>query len=499
MMLMAGRKRLKILHYLHGLPPVRNGGLVRYVLDLAQGEYESGNDVQLLVPGSFSAWPKGKTTIRSKIWKQLPCHYVMNPLLVTEGRRIKHVELLLENSNFEVFLAFLEKILPDIIHMHSFMGIEYSFLEAAKKLKIPVVFTTHDYYGLCPKVNLFRNGENCNQVDWCKCGSCMEDAVSEWKIVWQHSNLYRALKANKVFHWLEYSPKILPYKIYVKDMLKKNKSPTRSIQGRISEETTLFEYQLEAYRLLREYYLKMYKSITCFHFNSRQSRWVFESYLENVKGEVIPITNRGIKDNRKIYRYDGKLKIGYLGGGQQFKGYQYLKETLDEMYESGMTEFECHVYFNSQDLRCPYLHCHEPYRANEMEAVFENIDVLVVPSLCRETFGMVVLEALSYGVPVILSSYVGAKEMLEDLGKQSIFEPDVNMNNLRKELERIYNDRCVLAQMNKKIYEWEFEWNFNEHVMKILNLYSKLTKAEKYIYEISERTVELQRNDRKFS
>lgn len=476
MMSMAGRKSLKILHYLHGLPPVRNGGLVRYVLDLAQGEYESGNDVQLLVPGSFNIWLKGKTEIRSKIWKQLPCHYIVNPLLVTEGRRIKHAEVLMENSNFEVFFDFLKKVLPDIIHMHSFMGIEYSFLEAAKKLEIPVVFTTHDYYGLCLKVNLFRNGENCNQVDWCKCGSCMGDAVSEWKIVWQHSNLYRVLKANKVFRWLEYSPKILPYKIYVKDMLKKNKSLTRNILGRKSEETTLFEYQSEAYKLLREYYLKMYKSITCFHFNSKQSRRIFESYLGSVKGEVIPITNRRVKDNRKIYKYDGKLKIGYLGGGQQFKGYQYLKETLDVMYESGMKEFECHVYFNSQDLNCPYLHRHEPYEETEMGNVFRNMDVLVVFSLWHETFGMVVLEALSYGVPVIISSCVGAKELLEENQKIGIvIDLDHNCNELRKTLEEMYRNRNLLSNINKKICEWKYELNFDKHVEKVVNLYGTLT------------------------
>lgn len=447
---------------------------MKYVLDLAQGEYESGNDVQLLVPGSLKSRAKGQTEIRSKIWKQIPCHYIMNPLPVTEGRRIENVELLLRHSNFEVFLEFLKKITPDIIHMHSFMGIECSFLEAANKLKIPVVFTTHDYYGLCPKINLFGNGHNCDYADWRRCASCMGASVSGKKLVWQHSNLYRVLKANKFFHWLEYSPKILPYKIYVKNMLKKNKNTIESIQGKDCEEAAWFDCQTEEYELLREYYLKMYKRITCFHFNSMQSRCVFESYLGNVRGEVISITNRRIKDNRRIYKYDGKLKIGYLGTGQQFKGYQYMKEALDGMYESGMTEFECHVYFNSQDLNCPYLHRHAPYKEEEMEKVFCNMDVLVVPSLCKETFGMVVLEALSYGVPVIISSYVGAKELLKNYpGIGIVFELDENKNSLYEELKRIYNDRHILEQMNKRIYEWQYEWNFNEHVIRILDLYSK--------------------------
>lgn len=466
---------MKILHYLHGLPPVRNGGLVQYALDLAQGEYESGNDVQLLVPGRFNRRLKGRTEIRLGKWKNLPCYYVINPLPVTEGRRIEHVELLLKHSSFEIFLSFLKMNTPDIIHMHSFMGIECTFLEAARKLGIPVVLTTHDYYGLCPKVNLFENGKNCDRTDWQRCVACMGAVSPEKKIIWQHSDLYRKLKENKIFHWLEYSPRVLSYKIYVRNMLKKNRSVAKIGHGSGCKETASFECCLEKYEWLRKYYLQMYKNVTCFHFNSRQSRQVFESYLGNVRGKVIPITNRRIKDNRRINKYNGKLKIGYLGNGQRFKGYQYMKEAMDALYESGMTEFECHVYFNSQDLSCPYLHRHEPYKEEEMDTVFRNMDVLVVPSLCRETFGMVALEALSYGVPVVISSYVGARELFEkNQGMGFFIDLDKNSDELRNILEGIYKNRDLLSQMNKKICKWDYEWDFDIHVAKIMNLYSGL-------------------------
>ena len=42
---------MKILHYFLGFPPVRNGGLTKYALDLAFGEQEQGNEVAFLVPG----------------------------------------------------------------------------------------------------------------------------------------------------------------------------------------------------------------------------------------------------------------------------------------------------------------------------------------------------------------------------------------------------------------------------------------------------------------
>ena len=38
--------------------------------------------------------------------------------------------------------------------------------------------------------------------------------------------------------------------------------------------------------------------------------------------------------------------------------------------------------------------------------------MLVAPSVWHETFGFTVLEALSYGIPVVISGTVGAKDIL---------------------------------------------------------------------------------------
>ncbi len=45
-----------ILHYLMGLPPVRGGGLVHYVLDLAKAQKEMGHSVFYWFPAVFPEW-----------------------------------------------------------------------------------------------------------------------------------------------------------------------------------------------------------------------------------------------------------------------------------------------------------------------------------------------------------------------------------------------------------------------------------------------------------
>lgn len=463
-----GEYSLRILHYIHGLPPVRGGGLIKYALDLAEGELELGNDVQLLLPGNFSAERIRQTKIVSRRWDKFFCHYIINPLPVTGGVRVSETECLLDKGDSKVYSAFLLKLHPDIIHVHSLMGMHLAFVQEANRLNIPLVFSSHDYYGLCPKTNLFKDEKMCTMQNWDRCAQCLDVSVSKKKLQRKHSDVYRMIKGNKFYNWMEYSQTLLPYKVFLRRLMKKKNQGAQNIsQYKIDE--------AKRYEALRAYSQQIFKNMTYFHFNSMQSREIYESFLGRIEGEVIPITNRWVEDNRKICTYSGKLKIGYLSSGQKFKGYEYLKNSLDEMYRNGMTEIECHIYFNLQDLNCPYVCRHVPYKGNNLESVFRNIDVVVVPSLWKETFGMVVLEALSYGVPVIVSSNVGAKELLEENpGMGIIVNLESGKENLQKVLEKIYLDRNILSRMNKKICKWNRDWSFNKHVKEILDMYSKV-------------------------
>lgn len=50
---------------------------------------------------------------------------------------------------------------PDLIHTHNLAGISTSVWGWAKAKRLPLVHTTHDYYLLCPKSTMNRDGVNC--------------------------------------------------------------------------------------------------------------------------------------------------------------------------------------------------------------------------------------------------------------------------------------------------------------------------------------------------
>ncbi len=48
----------------------------------------------------------------------------------------------------------LKKEKPEIVHTHNFTSLSFSIFSAIKSLKIPLIYTCHDYYLLCPYTNL---------------------------------------------------------------------------------------------------------------------------------------------------------------------------------------------------------------------------------------------------------------------------------------------------------------------------------------------------------
>jgi glycosyltransferase involved in cell wall biosynthesis len=54
----------------------------------------------------------------------------------------------------------LDRIRPDVMHLHSFKELTFSVLSAARKRRIPVLFSLYDLWALCPQSNLvhYRGG-----------------------------------------------------------------------------------------------------------------------------------------------------------------------------------------------------------------------------------------------------------------------------------------------------------------------------------------------------
>lgn len=450
-----GVYNLNILHYFLGFPPYRTGGLTMYAFGLAKEQKIRGHEVSMMWPGEIEVLSdKPKLRVKEGPFG-IKSIELKNPLPVPLRNGVLDTKKFMKPCEKTIFLDYLRLYKPDIIHVHTLMGLYKEFFEAASELGIKIVYTTHDYFGLCPKVNLFYNGDICLDSGTCiNCYACNHTALSYKKIKIMQSGIYRKFKDSKL----------------VKVLRERNIRHEEALE--INEGISLFrndEYS-HHYEELRKYYMSIFKFIDCFHFNSVNTKNIYCRFLAPKNSEVIPILHNKISDNRKRKSYGKTLKISYLASGQQYKGYFLLKEVLDEIYSEGMNDFSLNMFFSPKD-KSPYMNVSQRYSFEQLSDIFDSTDVLVVPSIWHETFGLVVYEALSYGVPVIVTDRVGAKDILND-NDSIVISPE--KASLKEAVLKVYNNRNILIGFNEAILKLDkSKFDYSEHVNKIMNLYEQ--------------------------
>lgn len=101
---------------------------------------------------------------------------------------------------------------------------------------------------------------------------------------------------------------------------------------------------------------------------------------------------------------------------------------------------------------------------------YHKAHVFVMPSL-GDSFCRAVLEAMSCGLPVIVSESVGAKEIIED-GKEGFIIPCRNIKAIAEKIQYFYDNRKEIKSMGRNArrkaehYPWE---KFSEEVIKYLS------------------------------
>lgn len=90
---------------------------------------------------------------------------------------------------------------------------------------------------------------------------------------------------------------------------------------------------------------------------------------------------------------------------------------------------------------------------------YKNTSLVIVPSQWHETFSFVTLEALSYGIPVMVSNKVGAKSIVANYDSSFIFNTRKDLKGI---LEKIMQNRAALVSYHNRILS--LPWNYSMEV-----------------------------------
>lgn len=441
-----------ILHYTFGLPPKATGGLPLYVRDLSDAQKDAGYKVSILLP-------KQKLHGKDKISRKGKIYYLENSLPVSSIFGMQDPLEFMQPYSKKVINDFLNDLVPDILHVHTLMGLPKEFLEVAKSKGIRIVYTTHDYYGLCLKCNFVNSkGHPCEENNPNQCAQCnLSNGINKHTAYLINSTMYKNLKQNK-----------LVYKLKTKC---RDNMVDKGAEIDISK-ITPSEKHIQNYNELLHYYKTMFALIDMFHYNSKLTRSIYKRFLPESHGEVVPITLASIQDHRndRNIQNESIFTIGYIGRKEPYKGIGLLMRAIEKLNQCNI-DYKCLLYgddFTKYDLSCNgKVKNMGIYKQNEIKQVFGSIDLLVVPSIWKETYGFIVLEALSYGVPVLVSENVGSQDLIKN--KKYIFKIDAD--DLFNHLKYFIQNRDVL----NKEYDINtlFVFSMLEHVKEI----------NKHIYE----------------
>lgn len=244
-------------------------------------------------------------------------------------------------------------------------------------------------------------------------------------------------------------------------------APLVSIVHHLRSSEERAEWQNDLYRRVEKRYLA---SVDAFVFNSETTRETVESLLRKKTRNVVA-TPGGDRLPRSMpptevaerAREEGPLRLLFVGNLIPRKGLSHLLKALHSL---GRRPFHLDVVGSEETDRAhaaamrklvQQLHLtdrvdfHGALDGESLEERFRRAQLLVVPS-SYEGFGIVYLEAMAFGLPVIASA-TGATDEIVHHEATGFLVPPGDVWSLARRIESLLEDRALLARMSLAAYE----------------------------------------------
>lgn len=206
-------------------------------------------------------------------------------------------------------------------------------------------------------------------------------------------------------------------------------------------------------------------------------RHLQHGYFSQARTHVIPNGNPGVHAQAEaVPRASGrKLRVGYLGRLAPSKGVELMLESLAPLAPhqcdvvvagSGEASYEARLKHRFAGAGVQFL---GQVRAHEF---LPSVDVLVVPSLWHEPFGLVLCEAISAGVPVVASAVGGIPEVIKH-GQCGLLFDRADGAALRAHVHELATHPCRRQELSDHCRQHAAEHDFARTVDRYLGVYEQ--------------------------
>jgi len=279
-----------------------------------------------------------------------------------------------------------------VVHVNNLYHLSFAPLQVANELGKFVVLDIHDYWAVCIKRNpIFLNKRLCEEVNPGRCLKCVPS-----------TNIF-----SRIFY------------------------PSLS-------SLVILEY------LLRKKYLKFNELITHSKFVSNAAEKIL-----GAKSIVINYPYLGREISKRKKRIDEQVNLLYMGRIEKEKGV-YLLPQIAKILKEKKISYKINVLgqgseidklktiTKKQELNIEF-HGFIKHMSEKFINILKESHILLVPSLWYEPFGMVVQEAMAFGIPVIASNRGGLKDIVINNNVGIVTHPDAEV--IAEKIELLVKDR----------------------------------------------------------
>lgn len=457
MVLKTFESRLNILLSTAGFFPNSFGGGQVYVYRLAKELIRRGHDVTILTSDMWQDG-NGENILNSYEYGGIPVRAIrLNPKTLSAGDLYSELSpILMENLR-----TLLKRLNPDVVHIN---GIKAPLILICNELNRPNVVTAHHPGFACPAGDLLTPDE----------GLCEKRAHPTVCIP---CCSFRKT-SNYIAGWiLGHAPR-WAYKPVGEILNKNNKN---SYIGRGLMFPWLIEKRIESQRI------RLFGSKFIISPSIAMTNLLIRNGVNSDKMFLVP---HGIEPIPRLpldRSAERKVRFGYIGSYNRGKGFHILLEALERV--EPQDDCELHIFGGAQNPwdkkfigECMARYSgksriidHGYVSHDELPNAFKEIEVLVVPSIYLEVFGLVILEAFSAGRPVIVSKSGGPEELVRDSVTGFVVERN-SSEALARAMQKIIDNPNRIHDMSQQITNVK---TIHEYVDEMEKIYiSLLPKTE---------------------
>ena len=435
---------MRVLLVSHLFPPEHSAGTEVYTAELGARLAARGHEVVVFTTDKNVG--REDLSVREREHEGLRVVELTNNLYLDDFRETWERPTIARR-----FGQWIERLQPDVVHFQHLLYLSVGCLEQVSRRNLALLFTLHDFWLECPRLGqlVHADGSLCHTVDHARCGTCLPS------FAWGQSHAQR--RVGRAIAWLHATSGI--------DLGPLARGAARRLRGRARggfREPPVDEalhYARLAGERTWELRRRVLTSVDRFLAPSRYLRGRLLDW--GVAPERVHYLPTGIDPGafqpRERARSD-RLRVAFVGSLVPLKGAHVLLEAWEQLDPADRALGEL-------ELRGPDEHAPAYVRglreragrvgavmggALEREAVAELLartDLLVVPSVWFENRPLIVLEALSSGVPLLVSDLGGLAELVEP-GRHGWRFEAADAGALAERLRAVLRDRSLLAALD---------------------------------------------------